>query len=68
MPEASTDLSENRCIFQVFWYQLTIKYEELYINEYKDINEIKIAISEYMEFCNKSRIHSILDYETPDRF
>jgi putative transposase len=49
-----------------FWR--SIKYEELYINEYKDVKEIKKAITEYMEFYNKRRIHSTLDYETPDRF
>ena len=36
--------------------------------EYKDVKEIKKVIAEYMEFYNKRRIHSTLDYETPDRF
>ena len=49
-----------------FWR--TIKYEELYINEYKDIKEIKTAIAEFMEFYNKRRLHSTLDYLTPDKF
>jgi putative transposase len=47
-----------------FWR--SIKYEELYINEYKNIKEIKKAIAEYMEFYNKRRLHSTLDYDTPD--
>ncbi len=49
-----------------FWR--TIKYEELYINEYKDVKEIKTAIAEFMEFYNKRRLHSTLDYLTPDKF
>ena len=49
-----------------FWR--TIKYEELYINEHKDVKEIKRAIAEFMEFYNKRRLHSTLDYLTPDKF
>ena len=49
-----------------FWR--TIKYEELYINEYKDVKEIKTAITEFKEFYNKRRLHSTLDYLTPDKF
>jgi len=49
-----------------FWR--TIKYEELYINEYKDVKEIKTAITEFMEFYNKRRLHSTLGYQTPDKF
>ena len=49
-----------------FWR--TIKYEELYINEYKDVKEIKTAIAEFIEFYNKRRLHSTLDYLTPDKF
>ncbi len=48
-----------------FWR--TIKYEELYINEYKNVKEIKKAITEFMEFYNKRRLHSTLDYDTPDK-
>jgi len=46
----------------------TIKYEELYINEHKDVKEIKTAITEFMEFYNKRRLHSTLGYLTPDKF
>ncbi len=49
-----------------FWR--TIKYEELYINEHKDVKEIKTAITGFMEFYNKRRLHSTLDYLTPDKF
>ncbi len=48
-----------------FWR--TIKYEELYINEYKNVKEIKKAITEFIEFYNKRRLHSTLDYDTPDK-
>jgi len=49
-----------------FWR--TIKYEELYINEHKDVKEIKTAITEFMEFYNNRRLHSTIDYLTPDKF
>jgi len=49
-----------------FWR--TIKYEDLYINEYKNIKEIKQAIDDFMQFYNKRRLHSTLNYLTPDTF
>ena len=49
-----------------FWR--TIKYEELYINEHKNVKEIKIAIAEFIEFYNKMRLHSTLNYLTPNKF
>lgn len=49
-----------------FWR--TIKYEDLYINEYKNVKEIKRAISDFMKFYNERRLHSTLNYLTPDKF
>jgi len=49
-----------------FWR--TIKYEDLYINEYKNVKEIKQAISDFMKFYNERRLHSTLNYLTPDKF
>ncbi len=49
-----------------FWR--TIKYEDLYINDYQNVKEIKRAISDFMKFYNKRRLHSTLNYLTPDTF
>ena len=56
----------DNIVIERFWR--TIKYEELYINEYKNVKEIKTAITEFIEFYNKRRLHSTLDYLTPDKF
>ncbi len=54
---------DNICI-ERFWR--TIKYEEIYLNEYKNIKERYIAIKKYMDLYNKRRLHSAIDYKTPD--
>ena len=54
---------DNICI-ERFWR--TIKYEEIYLNEYKNIKELNIAIENYMDLYNKKRLHSAIDYKTSD--
>jgi len=54
--------TDNICI-ERFWR--TIKYEEIYLNEYKSIKELHKAIVSYMESYNKKRLHSSLGYKTP---
>lgn len=44
----------------------TLKYEEIYINCYDDIKELKTAVAKYFKFYNTERFHQSLDYETPD--
>jgi putative transposase len=55
--------ADNICI-ERFWR--TIKYEEIYLNEYKNIKALHRAIEIYMNTYNKKRLHSALDYKTPD--
>ena len=47
-----------------FWRSL--KYEDIYLNEYHTVDEVKNGIKEYIEFYNKERMHSSIDYLTPD--
>lgn len=47
-----------------FWRSL--KYENIFINDYKSVNELKNSISKYMKFYNTERFHQSLDYKTPD--
>lgn len=44
------------------------KQEELYRHEYKSAEEMKRSINRYMVFYNDKRPHSILRYQTPNKF
>ena len=43
----------------------TLKYDEIYINEYSSISDLKKGISRYMNFYNHERFHSALNYQKP---
>ncbi len=47
-----------------FWR--TIKYEEIYLNEYKNIKALNRAIEKYMNSYNQRRLHSAIGYKTPN--
>ena len=55
--------TDNICI-ERFWR--TIKYEEIYLNEYKNIRKLKKAIERYINSYNSKRLHSAIDYQTPN--
>ena len=46
-----------------FWR--SIKQEDLFLKDYKDINELKNGIRAYINFYNFERPHSSLNYRTP---
>lgn len=46
-----------------FWRSL--KYEEVYLNEYNSPKEARKRIGEYINFYNNERPHQSLDYRTP---
>ena len=54
---------DNICI-ERFWR--SIKYEEIYLNDYKSINELRYSIDNYMEKYNSKRLHSTLGNKTPN--
>ena len=58
--------TDNIAIIERFWR--TIKYEDLYINEYQNVKEIKQAIADFIKLYNTRRLHSILNYLTPNTF
>lgn len=43
----------------------TLKYDEIYINEYGSIPELRKGIDRYINFYNNDRFHSALDYDKP---
>jgi len=55
--------TDNICI-ERFWR--SIKYEEIYLNEYKNMKALNRAIEKYMDSYNRKRLHSAIDYKTPN--
>jgi putative transposase len=56
--------SIDNIVIERFWR--SIKYEDIYPSSYKDIKEARVGIGEYMKIYNSERLHSSLDYLTPD--
>jgi putative transposase len=54
---------DNICI-ERFWR--TIKYEEIYLNDYKSMSELRYSIKNYIEKYNTKRLHSAIDNKTPN--
>ena len=46
-----------------FWR--SAKYENIYIQEFKTIKEIKCSMNEYIYFYNNNRFHQTLNYQKP---
>jgi len=44
----------------------SLKYEEIFLNGYEDMKELREAVIRYFEFFNNERLHQSLDYLTPD--
>ena len=55
--------TDNICI-ERFWR--TIKYEEIYLNEYKNMKSLNRAIEIFINSYNQKRLHSAIDYQTPN--
>ena len=57
----------GRCMDNIFTERLwrTVKYENIYIHDYQNIEEARIGLTQYFQFYNHRRIHQSLDYKTP---
>jgi len=44
----------------------SLKYEEVYLNEYENMVECRRAIDSYFKFFNENRVHQSLKYKTPN--
>ena len=42
-----------------------MKYEEVYLKDYRTVSEAREGLHEYFPFYNEQRIHQALDYRTP---
>ena len=54
----------DNIVIERFWR--SIKYEDIYPNNYSTIKEARAGIGKYINIYNKERLHQSLDYATPD--
>ena len=43
----------------------SLKYEEVYLKDYRSVTEARAGIADYFQFYNHERLHQSLDYRTP---
>jgi len=43
----------------------TVKYEEVYLRDYADLEEARRGLKAYFRFYNEQRLHQALEYRTP---
>jgi putative transposase len=57
----------GRCMDNIFTERLwrTLKYENIFIRDYRTPMEASVGIGEYFDFYNHRRKHQSLDYRTP---
>lgn len=58
---------KGRAIDNIFTERLwrSLKYEEVYLKDYKCVAEARHGIQAYLEFYNEKRLHQSLNYRTP---
>ena len=57
----------GRCMDNIFTERLwrTVKYENIYLYDYQNVEEARAGLTEYFQFYNHRRIHQSLNYLTP---
>ncbi len=62
----STD-GRGRALDNIFVERLwrTVKYENIDMNEYQNVPELRSGLKRYFKFYNQERLHQSLDYQTP---
>ena len=57
----------GRALDNIFVERLwrTVKYENIYMNEYKTVPELRSGLKRYFKFYNQERLHQSLDYKAP---
>jgi putative transposase len=60
----------GRCIDNVFVERVwrSLKYEEVFLHAYDNLDEARAGIARYFDFYNLVRPHQALGYQTPDAF
>jgi transposase InsO family protein len=50
-------------------FMKTLKQEEIYLNEYRDLEHLRLNLSDFIEqYYNRCRLHSSLGYQPPEEF
>ncbi len=59
--------SRGRALDNVFIERLwrSVKYEEVYLNDYQAVEDARVGIGRYIDFYNDDRPHQSLGYRTP---
>lgn len=57
----------NRCLDNIYVERLwrSVKYEEIFLNDYANMAELHAGLKKYFKFYNEERFHQSLDYRTP---
>ena len=58
----------GRALDNIFVERLwrSVKYEEVYLKDYRNVGEAKQGLRNYFEFYNSERLHQSLGYKTPE--
>lgn len=58
----------GRALDNIFVERLwrSVKYEEIYLNDYQSMDDLKSSLKRYFNFYNTERFHQSLEYATPD--
>jgi putative transposase len=58
----------GRALDNIFVERLwrSLKYENIYLNDYETVAEARLGIDNYFTFYNTKRIHQSLNYQTPN--
>ncbi len=57
----------GRALDNIFVERLwrTVKYENVYLNDYQTVPELRCGLKSYFTFYNQKRLHQSLNYQTP---
>ena len=58
----------GRALDNIFVERLwrTVKYEEVYLKQHSNLQDVLMGLTPYFQFYNQERWHQSLDYKTPD--
>jgi putative transposase len=59
--------SKGRALDNIFIERLwrSLKYEDIYLKDYRSFPELREGLNNYFEFYNNKRVHQALNYKTP---
>ncbi len=57
----------GRALDNIFVERLwrTVKYENIYMNDYQTVPQLRQGLTRYFDFYNQKRLHQSLNYQTP---